>query len=115
MEYKNSFVITARVATEPTVNTFKTATVKRAAIVINQSFGEGENARNSSALINIECWRKNENIQVLDVVKKGALLTFSGYLKPEEWTTGDGQHHSRVILSVTHIEIPETDDTKNAE
>lgn len=115
MEYKNSFVITARVATEPTVNTFKTATVKRAAIVINQSFGEGENARNSSALINIECWRKNENVQFLDIVKKGTLLTFSGYLKPDEWTTEDGQHHSRVILCVTHIENPELNDTTDAE
>lgn len=102
VQYQNSFVITARVATEPQVNTFKTATVKRAAIVLNNSYED----RKSSALINIECWRKNENVHFLDCVKKGALLTFSGYLKPEEWTSADGKHNSRVVLCCTKIEEP---------
>lgn len=102
IHYQNSFVITARVATEPQVNTFNTATVKRAALVLNDNYGD----RKTSALINIECWRKNENAHFLDCVKKGALLTFSGYLKPEEWTSADGKRNSRVVLCCTKIEEP---------
>lgn len=52
----------------------------------------------TSAFINVEAWRKNENTTSFDRLVKGALLTVEGYFKPEEWQDADGVKHNRVHL-----------------
>ena len=48
--------------------------------------------------MNIEAWRKNENLSSFDRLTKGAMITVEGYFKPEEWTSEDGVKHNRVVL-----------------
>ena len=55
----------------------------------------------TSAFMNVEAWRKNENTSSFDRLVKGALLTVEGYFKPEEWQDAEGVKHSRVILVAT--------------
>lgn len=55
----------------------------------------------TTAFVNMEAWRKNENASSFDRLVKGALLTVEGYFKPEEWHDAEGVKHSRVILVAT--------------
>ena len=61
--------------------------------------------------MNIEAWRKNENANSFDRIKKGALLTVEGYFKPEEWQDVDGTKHNRVVLVATKFyETPDKEE-----
>ena len=67
-------------------------------LVISRTEKSGEETTRTSAFINVEAWRKNENTTSFDRLVKGALLTVEGYFKPEEWQDADGVKHNRVHL-----------------
>ena len=59
----------------------------------------------------MEVWRKNEHTESFDQLAKGAMLTFEGYFKPEEWTDKDGVKHNRVIMVATKFyPVPEEEE-----
>ena len=66
----------------------------------------------TTAFVNEEAWRKNENTSSFDRLVKGALLTVEGYFKPEEWQDAEGVKHSRVILVATKFyEVEEKEES----
>ena len=70
----------------------------------------------TSAFINVEAWRKNENTTSFDRLVKGALLTVEGYFKPEEWQDADGVKHNRVAFVATRFyEAVEKEETPAAQ
>ena len=103
MSQQNSFVLTAYVCAEPSIKSFESSSVARFPVSVFQ--GNADRSRNASALINVECWRKNENVsRIFSMLKKGVRLTFSGSLKPEQWTDDNGKQRSRVVLQCNRIE-----------
>ena len=48
--------------------------------------------------MSIEAWRKNENKDSFETLKKGEMITYEGYFKPEKWTEEDGTVRNRVIF-----------------
>ena len=84
-ETKNTFAVTGFVGKDAEIRSFESASVARFSLAVNRQEKSGEETTRTSAFMNIEAWRKNENANSFDRIKKGALLTLEGYFKPEEW------------------------------
>ena len=95
---ENTFAVTGFVGKDAEIRQFTNASVARFSLAINRTEKNGEENNRTSAFMNIEAWRKNENTSSFDRLVKGALLTVEGYFKPEEWTSEDGVKHNRVVL-----------------
>ena len=95
---ENTFAVTGFVGKDAEIRQFTTASVARFSLAINRTEKNGEENNRTSAFMNIEAWRKNENLSSFDRLTKGAMITVAGYFKPEEWTSEDGIKHNRVVL-----------------
>lgn len=113
---ENSFSISGYIANDAQIRNFDTASVARFAISVSrpEKNQTGETAY-KSALINLEAWRKNESLDSFDRLKKGELITVTGYFKPEEWVSADGKKNQRVILVATKFHrTPDVEETPEA-
>lgn len=109
---ENSFAVTGFVGKDASIHQFSTASVARFSLAISRIEKNGEENTRTSAFMNVEAWRKNENTSSFDRLVKGALLTVEGYFKPEEWQDAEGVKHSRVILVATKFyEAEEKEET----
>ena len=95
---ENTFAVTGFVGKDAEIRQFTTASVARFSLAINRTEKNSEENNRTSAFMNIEAWRKNENLSSFDRLTKGAMITVEGYFKPEEWTSEDGVKHTRVVL-----------------
>lgn len=95
---ENTFAVTGFVGKDAEIRQFTNASVARFSLAINRTEKNGEENSRTSAFMNIEAWRKNENASSFDRLTKGAMITVEGYFKPEEWTSEDGVKHNRVVL-----------------
>ena len=95
---ENTFAVTGFVGKDAEIRQFTTASVARFSLAINRTEKNSEENNRTSAFMNIEAWRKNENLSSFDCLTKGAMITVEGYFKPEEWTSEDGVKHNRVVL-----------------
>ena len=98
---ENSFVVSGFVGKDASIHQFSTASVARFSQAISRTEKNGEETNRTSGSMNVEAWRKNENISAFDRLVKGTLLTVEGYFKPEEWQDADGVKHNRVVLVAT--------------
>ena len=95
---EDTFAVTGFVGKDAEIRQFTTASVARFSLAINRTEKNSEENNRTSAFMNIEAWRKNENLSSFDRLTKGAMITVEGYFKPEEWTSEDGVKHNRVVL-----------------
>ena len=95
---ENTFEVTDFVGKDAEIRQFTNASVARFSLAINRTEKNGEENNRTSAFMNIEAWRKNENLSSFDRLTKGAMITVEGYFNPEEWTSEDGVKHNRVVL-----------------
>ena len=95
---ENTFAVTGFVGKDAEIRQFTNASVARFSLAINRTEKNSEENNRTSAFMNIEAWRKNENLSSFDRLTKGAMITVEGYFKPEEWTSEDGVKHNRVVL-----------------
>ena len=95
---ENTFAVTGFVGKDAEIRQFTNASVARFSLAINRTEKNGEENNRTSAFMNIEAWRKNENTSSFDRLTKAAMITVEGYFKPEEWTSEDGVKHNRVVL-----------------
>ena len=95
---ENTFAVTGFVGKDAEIRQFTTASVARFSLAINRTEKNSEENNRTSAFMNIEAWRKSENLSSFDRLTKGAMITVEGYFKPEEWTSEDGVKHNRVVL-----------------
>ncbi len=103
MQNNNFFQISGFIAQDAQIRQFATASVARFPLSIARTEKqEGEDKR-VSALINIECWRKNQSTSDFELLAKGNRVTIEGYFKPEEWTDNKGVKHSHVIMVAKSI------------
>lgn len=98
---ENSFVVSGFVGKDASIHQFSTASVARFPLAISRTEKSGDKTTRTSAFLNIEAWRKNENTSSFDRLVKGALLTIEGYFKPEEWQDSNGVKHNRVVFVAT--------------
>ena len=94
------------------IRQFSTASVARFSLAVGRTEKNGEETTRTSAFMNIEAWRKNENAASFDKLTKGAMITVEGYFKPEEWQDNEGVKHNRVLLVANKFyETPEKEET----
>lgn len=99
---ENSFAISGYVGKDAETRTFENATVARFAIAVHRT--EKDASQSVSAFLSVETWRRNDNLQDLELLKKRNLITVEGYFKPEEWTDKEtGEKRNRIILMATKI------------
>lgn len=113
---ENSFVVSGFVGKDASIHQFSTASVARFPLAISRTEKSGDETTRTSAFLNIEAWRKNENTSSFDRLVKGALLTIEGYFKPEEWLDSNGVKHNRVVFIATKFyEAVEKEETPAAQ
>ena len=95
---ENNFAVTGFIGRDAEIRQFTTASVARFSLAIGRTEKNGEETTRTSAFMNIEAWRKNENRDSFDRLTKGTMITVEGYFKPEEWQDADGVKHNRVVL-----------------
>ena len=93
---ENTFAVTGFVGKDAEIRQFTTASVARFSLAINRTEKNGEENNRTSAFMNIEAWRKNENLSSFDRLTKGAMITVEGYFKPENGLL-------RMALSTTEL------------
>ena len=103
---ENTFAVTGFVGKDAEIRQFTNASVARFSLAINRTEKNGEENNRTSAFMNIEAWRKNENLSSFDRLTKGAMITVEGYFKPEEWTSEDGVKHKRGVLVANKLYEP---------
>ena len=103
---ENSFVVSGFVGKDASIHQFSTASVARFSLAISRTEKNGEETNRTSAFMNVEAWRKNENTSSFDRLVNGTLLTVEGLHKPEEWQDVDGVKHNRVVLVATKFYEP---------
>lgn len=113
---ENTFSLSGYVANDAQIRPFDTASVARFAISVSRpEKNQAGETTYKSALINIEAWRKNESADSFGLLKKGELVTITGYFKPEEWVSADGKKNQRVILVATKFHLtPNLEETPEA-
>ena len=108
---ENTFAVTGFVGKDAEIRQFTNASVARFSLAINRTEKNGEENNRTSAFMNIEAWRKNENLSSFDRLTKGAMITVEGYFKPEEWSDQEGVKHNRVVLVATKFyETPDKEE-----
>ena len=109
---ENNFVVTGFVGKDAEIRQFSTVSVARFSLAVGRTEKNGEETTRTSAFMNIEAWRKNENAASFDKLTKGAMITVEGYFKPEEWQDNEGVKHNRVLLVANKFyETPEKEET----
>ena len=95
---ENNFAVTGFIGRDAEIRQFTTASVARFSLAIGRTEKNGEETTRTSAFMNIEAWRKNENRDSFDRLTKGAMIMVEGFFKSEEWTDQEGVKHNRVVL-----------------
>ena len=111
-QIENNFAVSGFVGKDAEIRQFSTASVARFSLAVGRTEKNGEETTRTSAFMNIEAWRKNENAASFDKLTKGAMITVEGYFKPEEWQDNEGVKHNRVLLVANKFyETPEKEET----
>ena len=100
-KFENTFAVSGFVGRDAEIRQFANTSVARFSLAVGRTEKSGDESTRISAFMNIEAWRKNENLSSFDRLTKGAMITVEGYFKPEEWQDAEGVKHSRVILVAT--------------
>ena len=98
---ENSFVVTGFIGKDAEIRSFETTSVARFSIAVSRADRTGKEISYVSAFMGVEAWRNNEAVDSFDVLKKGELVTFEGYFKPEEWTDKSGGKRNRIVMVAT--------------
>ena len=109
MNTTNNFSVTGRIGQDAKVNQFATASVARFGIAISRKETVNGEEKRTTAFLNVEAWRKNENASAFDQLKKGQLVTLEGYFKPEEYEK-DGKKVQHIVFAVTSWELVKKDE-----
>lgn len=104
MKASNSFSVAGRLAADAQVKNTTNSNVANARVAVSSKKGENT----TTGWIDIEAW--NKDAQAFENLKKGQLIQFNGFLRPEEYKTKDGKHRQVIIFVATSWE-PVTADT----
>lgn len=113
MQNNNNFQISGFIAQDAQIRQFATASVARFPLSIARTEKQEGEEKRVSALMNIECWRKNQSTSDFELLAKGNRVTIEGYFKPEEWTDNKGVKHNRVIMVAKSVSAADDKSEQN--
>ncbi len=102
----NNFHLSGFVAVDATIKNFDTSAVARFPLSIARKETQGEQTIRKSALINCECWSKSAISPRFELLKKGTLVSISGYIRPDEYTDKEGKTQQRITFVVVSVSVP---------
>ena len=115
MQNNNIFQISGFIAQDAQIRQFTTASVARFPLAVARTEKQEGEEKRVSAIMRIECWRKNESTADFELLANGNRVAIDGLLKPEEWTDKDGVKHNHVILVAKSVApVEEKPEEKNA-
>lgn len=79
-------------------------------IAVVRTEKSGEESTRITSFLPIEAWRPNAKVSDFDILKKGAHIEASGYMRPETWQGEDGTQHSRIVMVATKFSVVEADE-----
>lgn len=100
---ENKFTVTGYVGKDAEIRNFKTSSVAHFLLAVSRS--EKDNTSYVSAFMSMEAWRKNENLESFNILKKGNLITVEGYFKPDEWTDETGKKRNRIVFVASKFSL----------
>lgn len=103
MQTNNNFQITGFIAVDAQIHQFSNISVARFPLSVRRNGKKAADQKKVSALMNMECWRKNTNTNDFELLAKGNRVTIEGYFKPETWTDKNNKQHDRIIFRVVKI------------
>lgn len=115
MKATNQVSITARLAQDAEVRQFANSTKASFSIAIARTEKRGEETIRSVAFQACELWRKNGSAESFAQLTKGALVEFTGYLKPEQYVDKNGFEHHRIILAVNSFSLVKPEEKAETE
>lgn len=102
MQTNNNCQISGFVAVDAQIHQFSNTSVARFPLSVRRR-GRNKNDQKISALLNMECWRKNTNTADFELLAKSNRVTIEGCFKPETWTDKNNKQHDRIIFRVVKI------------
>ncbi len=108
----NNFNLSGFVAVDATIKDFENSSVARFPLSIARKETQGEQTVRKSALISCECWAKNADSARFALLKKGSLVSISGYIRPDEYTDKEGKLQQRIVFVATSVSVPAMSEKK---
>ena len=100
----NSFSVTGFVCKDAEVKNFDKASVARFGIFVKHTEKKNGQEVTTTAIQGFETWVKNDDKKTLDLLKKGKMITVTGFFKAEAYTDKEGKTHNVVKLAATKVE-----------
>jgi len=107
----NQFAISGFVGRSE-VRTFASNSKCSFSLAVVRTEKSGDESTRISSFLPLEAWRPNAQVAEFDIIKKGAVIQASGYMRPETWQAEDGTQHSRIVMIATQFSILETDESE---
>ncbi len=98
----NQFTLTGNIGQDVKVNKFAASSKASFNLAVHKTNKESETT--STEWFSIEAWRKNEDVNAFENLKKGQFVTVNGYIKHDRFTDNEGNDHDRLVLVATDWE-----------
>lgn len=100
----NRVTMIGRLTKDPDLKRTKTSEVATASLAVNDSYGSGDNKKESTTFIEINVWGKMA-VVLAEYGKKGSQIAIDGKLKQNTWTTPEGEKKSKHIIIVESFQL----------
>lgn len=98
MKTTNSFSVAGRLAADAEVKNTTNSNVANVRVAVSSKKGE----QTTTGWIDIEAW--NKDAKAFENLKKGSLIQFNGFFRPEEYDTKEGKHRQVIVFVATSWE-----------
>lgn len=104
MNAMNTFSVTGFVCKDAEVKNFEKASVARFGIFVKHTEKKNGQEVTTTAIQGFETWVKKDDLKTIELLKKGKMITVTGFFKAEAYTDKEGKPHNIVKLAATKVE-----------
>lgn len=115
MNAMNSFSVTGFVCKDAEVKNFDKASIVRFGIFVKHTEKKNGQEVTTAAIQGFETWVKKDDQTTVGLLKKGKMVTVTGYFKAESYNDKEGTTHNVIKLVATKVEPFQKDDGKKPE
>lgn len=98
MKTTNSFAVAGRLAADAEVKNFTNSNKASFRIAVSSK----KDDKTTTGWVNLEAW--NKDAKAFENLKKGTLIQFNGFFRPEEYTDKEGKQHNVIVFVATSWE-----------
>lgn len=106
MKTTNSFAVAGRLAADAEVKNFTNSNKASFRIAVSSK----KDDKTTTGWMNLEAWSKDP--EAFATLKKGTLVQFNGFFRPEEYTDKEGKQHNIIVFVATSWEPVTADDNE---